>query len=95
MQQHHDAITGTHSENVQEDYERMMSEARKESLNKDDLNGILGEAVKKDAKAHGFVMDYTHLETCKLEGMVVVCDDSSALTDDPIVLSIYNPGLEP
>ena len=72
-----------------------MSGARKESLVKDGHNGILGAAVKKDAKAHGFDMKSAHLETCKLEGMVVVCDDSSTFNDDPSILSIYNPGLEP
>lgn len=73
-----------------------MKVSRDESLVKD---GILGSAIKKDAKAQGIDMEFAKLDTCTLEGMHVICKDQDGdgdlnAFDNPLILSVYNPGLE-
>ena len=58
IQQHHDAITGTHSDNVAQDYKKMMNNSIRDALqspislnSEDDDQGLLATAIKKDAES--------------------------------------------
>ena len=78
IQQHHDAITGTHSPNVASDYRQMMSKSRADALgdsNHKNEDGLLANALKEDSRAQGIEQDFTSLETCTLEGHVITCTD--------------------
>ena len=90
---HHDAITGTHMNEVGKNYKSMMTETSKNALKKPDTNnfGALYELVATDAINHG--IGPTEMTECSLEGLTVTC--SGLTSKKSHIISLYNPNLEP